>query len=1155
MARISLRAVLLAPLIHIALAHYQTAMTISQADVRNIPLVNNRRDLKPVGHFRKVYRSPDASRTCNATSACQRGSKSSSCHRTQANQDVTWPYGVSDSNEWSYYDQAHWSRFHSPGFHNECGHPNHQYTFPGESPINVDPEDTVLLTKNELVLDFSGDSYVLPRASAPRLNTGHSMRVPVCMNGGFDCMAKASFGTWPKVLRGADPSQAVADRYFLVQFHFHWGLGQKMGSEHEVCGQRQAGSLHLLFMNARNLTQNREDPDSGTLYVVLEVLLASDAQQDNPDYGPLFKHMEDVVSPGDLANSNGPITIGNLLPKDYKTKFYSYPGSLTIPPCQQQATWIVFENFVSLSPGQLHQLTEMTSQTAAQHPESLPVKAILFPFSALAIGTLTKRLLSHYAPNVPYVACAMVEGFLIDLWQSQSRKQATNPLDKDELNSMQESVDLWAEVDGTLVLYGFLPILLFSQAVTLNVHQFRKSLGHVLLLAGPGVVFTAFLLGVIVCFVLPYGWDWNFAISFGAILAATDAATIKRRLNTYGASPTLSMLIQGESIVNDGTAMILFSFFWNIYMHWNSYDAGTAISFFLTEAVAGPIFGMCVGLFVYACMSRASRKHSQLNASTQVSITLCTAYLVFFVTDMELKMSGLIAVVSASLPLAAFGWQIASSETSLRGIWFELVFFCTTVLYFLTGLLVHRAFQDGYVSVVDIGWSVVLYIFTLLVRVVMIVICYPVLSKTGKRTSLKEAGFIAWSGTRGAVAIALVAFVRQTLDSVDERLGAQAFFHVAGNVFLTTILQGTSAVVLLRYSGLIGVSPSQRLMMDTLHEQLQQHLAGTYAALCVRMQHDAVELLDLFSDLKVLVSTEFERPALAKAVSQTSLEQPRGINIEALEQQLGLEPGPCQGQVHMLREILLKLVRAAYHDLVDQGRLPRSSESATRLLNSIGDALETPQQPLRDWDGLHLERRSFYLLFLASAEGWLSGLTFWSGFHYHLLLKEQERYYMAVSFIEAHKQAQQKLSGLIFEARGGAEEAEILLESALEVERAEAFLESMGDLFRIIKTNIIGQSLVATAREFLHKVTEKGLLCEADATLLTQLEAEELGLRAMMAREMRLRRKSHREPSSPELLPTFVGAQREPEAQGASGKGPAGPSRAFCGPWRCLALV
>ena len=81
------------------------------------------------------------------------------------------------------------------------------------------------------------------------------------------------------------------------------------------------------------------------------------------------------------------------------------------------------------------------------------------------------------------------------------------------------SAGRWADIDGHLLLYAFLPALLFGDAMALNTHMFQQTFSQCLLLACPGVLMGTFLTGMCALKFLPYDWDWNLAMAFGSILS------------------------------------------------------------------------------------------------------------------------------------------------------------------------------------------------------------------------------------------------------------------------------------------------------------------------------------------------------------------------------------------------------------------------------------------------------------------------------------------------------------------------------------------------------------------------------------------------------------------------------------------------------------
>merc|ERR1719229_196154 len=121
------------------------------------------------------------------------------------------------------------------------------------------------------------------------------------------------------------------------------------------------------------------------------------------------------------------------------------------------------------------------------------------------------------------------------------------------------SYNSWASVDPHLLLFTFLPPLLFGDAMTIDTHVAKRTGGQCLILAGPGVVIGSMATALVLYFMLPYGWDFPTSLMVGSILAATDPVAVVSLLKDMGASPVLTMQIQGESLLNDGTAMVVFS--------------------------------------------------------------------------------------------------------------------------------------------------------------------------------------------------------------------------------------------------------------------------------------------------------------------------------------------------------------------------------------------------------------------------------------------------------------------------------------------------------------------------------------------------------------------------------------------------------------------
>ncbi len=144
----------------------------------------------------------------------------------------------------------------------------------------------------------------------------------------------------------------------------------------------------------------------------------------------------------------------------------------------------------------------------AEKPESQVM--VEFLFFALFIGALITYILSRFAPGLPYTVVIFATGAALSFMFT--------PIDNG--NSLKQSEHLWNGFQPELLLFVFLPALLFGEAMSLNFHHVRGAVVPAAILAGPGALFGALLMAVIAKYALP--WDWSLCLVFGAILCATD---------------------------------------------------------------------------------------------------------------------------------------------------------------------------------------------------------------------------------------------------------------------------------------------------------------------------------------------------------------------------------------------------------------------------------------------------------------------------------------------------------------------------------------------------------------------------------------------------------------------------------------------------------
>lgn len=162
-------------------------------------------------------------------------------------------------------------------------------------------------------------------------NNGHTVQV------NLDESAKISSG-------------GLSGTYRAVQLHFHWGQGTsdgkalEPGSEHSIDGERFAMELHIVHI--KDDSPNITEALSNNGVAVLGFFIATGDKNEN--YTPLISKLTDVTNPGD-TDWMSPLPLSSLIPQTNLSKYYRYNGSLTTPKCNENITWTVFMQPVSLS--------------------------------------------------------------------------------------------------------------------------------------------------------------------------------------------------------------------------------------------------------------------------------------------------------------------------------------------------------------------------------------------------------------------------------------------------------------------------------------------------------------------------------------------------------------------------------------------------------------------------------------------------------------------------------------------------------------------------------------------------------------------------------------------------------------------------------------
>ncbi|CAM9412929.1 unnamed protein product [Chrysoparadoxa australica] len=417
---------------------------------------------------------------------------------------------------------------------------------------------------------------------------------------------------------------------------------------------------------------------------------------------------------------------------------------------------------------------------------------------ALCIGVICRAYLKQYIP-LPYTVLVLVTGIIIGIIQVV----VDTGFGQDLGGSLQKVLNM----DPEIIFYALLPILIFESAFFTDVHIFMRELWQVLFLAGPGVLVSCVLTACFAKYIFPYSWSWDTALYFGAMATATDPVAVVALLKELGVSERLAVLIEGESLLNDGTAIVVFSVFFRSATGEQESTPSTVILSFLRLALGGPAVGLAVGAagaFLIGYMLE--------DPISELSSTVVVCYSAFLLAEATvLRVSGVLALVFGGLHMSFYGRPRISTtvQQPLRDFWHLAAYMANTIIFFISGLVVaSESFgPQNNINPADWGYLIALYLYVHLVRALMVALSWPVL-KRGYGINAKQGAVLVYSGLRGAVGLTLALIVQQSV-LIDPDTGDKVMFMMAGLALLTLLINGTTIGNLLHWLGLDKVSDAQ----------------------------------------------------------------------------------------------------------------------------------------------------------------------------------------------------------------------------------------------------------------------------------------------------------------------------------------------------------
>lgn len=352
--------------------------------------------------------------------------------------------------------------------------------------------------------------------------------------------------------------------------------------------------------------------------------------------------------------------------------------------------------------------------------------------------------------------------------------------------------NLKIELTPELILALFVPPLVFEAAFHLNLNELRHSLGTILLLAVPGVILTMFIVGGIIS--LGAGLALTVALTFGALIAATDPVAVVSIFRLLGVPKRLSVLVEGESLFNDGTALVLFNLML-VIIATGKFNLALSVLDFIRVSVGGVAVGLALGWAVSYLIARID---AYLIETTLTTVLAFGSYLL----AEQLHFSGVLAVVAAGLINGNLGTQGMSPTTRiiLVNFWEYVTFLANSLVFLIIGL-------DVDIPALTAAWRSILWGIgaVILARMIVVYGLSLLMHRLARPIPLRWQHVLTWGGLRGALSLALALSLPVSFGADRQLIRTIAF----GVVLFTLLGQATTMRWLIRRLGIVTRVPQQ----------------------------------------------------------------------------------------------------------------------------------------------------------------------------------------------------------------------------------------------------------------------------------------------------------------------------------------------------------
>ena len=396
----------------------------------------------------------------------------------------------------------------------------------------------------------------------------------------------------------------------------------------------------------------------------------------------------------------------------------------------------------------------------------MPLSEIMLVVMGLLTVSMMAAAVCNYIP-VPYTVFLVILGMFLG-------SLARQDIGLNFLLDFQLTPDL--------VLYLFLPVLIFESAINLDARSLMKDIAPILVLAIPALVISTTIVGLGLWFIE----DFNiiYALIFGALISATDPVAVISLFKELGAPHRLTVLVEGESLLNDATAIVLFNILLgiSIWGQFGVFDFYVAVAEFIKVFFGGLGVGIIIGIVTSELLNRI-----HANISGYLIMSIVVAYSSFAISEHIMHLSGVMAVVSSAITLGLLGAnRIPQREKeTVDETWDILALVCNSLLFLLVGLSVDVSLLFSHLDTIFVA-----IVLVLVARAAGIYTLVPSAVSIFKlpNISMREKHIMWWGGLKGGLAIAIVLSIPTTMP------GRETLIYVTLGVVIFSLLVNASTV-------------------------------------------------------------------------------------------------------------------------------------------------------------------------------------------------------------------------------------------------------------------------------------------------------------------------------------------------------------------------